>query len=75
MAEQLTHAERMLAAIEQRLEGRISSDHQRYSIDGRSLDRIPIMELEQLRTQYRREVQQIHIKRGDRVRPRRIRFC
>lgn len=70
--EQPSFQERMLAAIEARLEGRISSDHQRYTVDGRSLDRIPILELQALRDKYRREVYQLQIKNGLRVRPRRI---
>ncbi|MCL1124230.1 hypothetical protein [Shewanella surugensis] len=47
-----SHAKRMLDAINTVLEGRILSDHERYSIDGRSLDRIPIMELHKLRRSY-----------------------
>jgi hypothetical protein len=45
-------ASRMLIAIEKRLEGRILTDHENYSIDGRSLSRIPFQQLEQLRTKY-----------------------
>lgn len=51
-----SHAERMLAAIEARLENRIISDHEKYTIDGRSLDRIPIIELHNLRRIYKRKV-------------------
>lgn len=51
-----SHAERMLEAIEARLENRVISDHEKYTIDGRSLDRIPITELHNLRRIYRRKV-------------------
>ncbi len=47
-----THARKMLDAINKVLEGRILSDHERYSVEGRSLDRIPIMELHRLRKIY-----------------------
>lgn len=47
-----SHTRKMLDAINGVLEGRILSDHERYSIDGRSLDRIPIMELHKLRRSY-----------------------
>jgi hypothetical protein len=45
-------ASRMLIAIEKRLEGRVLSDHENYSVDGRSLSRIPFEQLERLRTKY-----------------------
>lgn len=51
-----SHAKRMLDAIEATLEGRVVSDHEKYSIDGRSLDRIPIEQLHKLRRQYKRTV-------------------
>lgn len=51
-----THEEKMLALIEERLEGRIVSDHESYTQDGRSLNRIPINELKLLRTDYRTAV-------------------
>lgn len=51
-----SHAKRMLEAIEATLEGRVVSDHEKYSIDGRSLDRIPIEQLHKLRRQYKRTV-------------------
>lgn len=51
-----SHSERMLDAIEARLENRIISDHEKYTIDGRSLDRIPIIELHNLRRVYKRKV-------------------
>ncbi|EMY6817456.1 hypothetical protein ABCL21_004474 [Vibrio parahaemolyticus] len=47
-----SHARKMLEAINKVLEGRILSDHERYTVDGRSLDRIPIMELHRLRRIY-----------------------
>jgi hypothetical protein len=68
-----THAERMLKAIEKRLEGRILTDHEDYSVDGRSLTRIPIMQLRELRIRYREEVRQRKESKGQRVKKRRIR--
>lgn len=53
-----SHARRMLDSINKILEGRILSDHEKYSIDGRSLDRIPITELHRLRKKYILKCQQ-----------------
>jgi hypothetical protein len=47
-----THASRMLDLIEGRLEGRLPLDAENYSIGGRSLSRIPITELKELRRGY-----------------------
>lgn len=47
-----THAIRMVELIEARLEGRLPLDAERYTIAGRSLDRIPIAELRELRRTY-----------------------
>lgn len=51
-----THAEKMVALIETRLEGRIVSDHESYSHNGRSLNRIPIETLKKLAVDYRSRV-------------------
>ena len=51
-----THAERMLAAIECVLEGRIPADVEAYAVAGRSLTKIPIRELRALRAAYAAEV-------------------
>ena len=51
-----THAERMLALIDAALEGRIPADAERITINGRSLDRIPIRELRRLRGIYAAQV-------------------
>lgn len=51
-----THAEKMLALIETRLEGRIVSDHESYSHNGRSLNRIPLEQLNKLAIEYRNRV-------------------
>ncbi len=48
-----THAEKMLALIESRLEGRIVSDHESYTVNGKSLNRIPIEQLDSLARKYR----------------------
>lgn len=51
-----THTRRMLEAIEQVLEGRITDDVQNYTIMGRSLTMIPFNELRAARNDYRRQV-------------------
>lgn len=51
-----SHAEKMVALIETRLEGRIVSDHESYSHNGRSLNRIPIETLKKLAVDYRNKV-------------------
>ena len=51
-----THAEKMLALIESRLEGRIVSDHESYTVNGKSLNRIPIEQLNSLAREYRNKV-------------------
>jgi hypothetical protein len=51
-----THAEVMLAKIESLLEGRADNDVASYSINGRSLDRIPLKEMIEWRDYYRAEV-------------------
>lgn len=48
-----THNEKMLALIENRLEGRVVSDHESYTVNGKSLNRIPIEQLDKLATKYR----------------------
>lgn len=66
---------KMLDAINTVLQGRILSDHERYSIDGRSLDRIPIMELQSLKRQYSIMVRREKQPSGEiRVRKVRARF-
>jgi len=47
-----THEEKVLASIKSVLEGRVLSDHENYSIDGRSISRIPVLELQKLRRTY-----------------------
>lgn len=51
-----SHARRMLDLIEAALQKRIPKDQQSYTIDGQSIDRIPVERLEELRLRYRREV-------------------
>ena len=41
----MTHNEKMLAAIQARLEKRVVADHESYSIDGKSLNRIPFEQM------------------------------
>ncbi len=51
-----THAERMLAAIEAKLEGRADADLESYTIGNRSVSQIPVRELLRLRNIYRAQV-------------------
>lgn len=55
-ASQKTHAARMVEAIEAQLEGRATDGQKSMSINGRSLDRIPVLELMELRRTYRMEL-------------------
>lgn len=52
----VSHAERVLAAIEDAIAGRVTDDVESLSIAGRSISLIPIMELLQLRAIYTKEV-------------------
>jgi hypothetical protein len=47
-----THIERMLILIEAKIEGRLTADHESYSINGRSIMKIPYKELLRLRSVY-----------------------
>lgn len=60
------HVERTLAAIEASLEGRATKDQSSYTIAGRSLERIPAMELLEWRRRYRAEL--VKIRRKERLR-------
>ena len=60
-----THAERVLAAIEKRIENRVVSDLENYTIDGRTINKIPIAELQTLRRRYMNEVRNEKIARGE----------
>lgn len=53
-----THAEKMLALIEQELYNRVSNQRsiETYQIDGRAISKIPIGDLKRLRGQYRGEL-------------------
>lgn len=51
-----THARKVLDAIEAVIENRATVDQQEYTINGRSLKRMPIDDLIKLRKQYRAEV-------------------
>ena len=55
-AGQGTHAERMVAIIEQRIEGRLPADLQQFQIAGRAVVKIPIKELLELRGYYANQV-------------------
>lgn len=69
-ASQISHAEKMLAAIEQVLEGRVTDDVQQLSIAGRSITKIPVDELLALRAQYAKEVADLRALAGGNRRQR-----
>jgi hypothetical protein len=52
----VSHAERTLALIEAKIEGRITTDHESYSINGRSIMKIPTKELLRMRAIYQAKV-------------------
>ena len=51
-----THAEKMLAAIQATLEGRVTKDVEQYTYDGVSVAKLPIELLEKLEVRYRARV-------------------
>lgn len=51
-----SHAVKMLALIEARLEGRVLKEHSEYSIAGRSMKLMSLEELRKARKDYRIEV-------------------
>lgn len=70
-----SHAEKMLDAIKSVLEGRMLSDHESYTdVDGRSLNRIPIMELQKLKRIYLGKVRREKGGNNSRVRRVMMRF-
>lgn len=52
-----THAERMLVLIEAALEGRIPDGMENYTLDGVTIGKIPVEQLQALRAKYAAEVQ------------------
>lgn len=54
--EQKSHARRMVEALEAALEGRATDGQKSMSINGRSIERIPILELSQLLATYRQRL-------------------
>ncbi|GBL02939.1 hypothetical protein [Glaciecola sp. KUL10] len=73
-AQVLTHNEKMLTSIRKRLEGRVLSDHENYSIEGRSLSRIPMDTLKTLENKYAWRVYREQTNRGERPKHKSIRF-
>lgn len=69
-----THNEKMLSSIRKRLEGRILTDHENYSVDGRSLSRIPMDTLQKLEKEYAWKVHDEQVARGERQKHRSVRF-
>lgn len=64
--------ERILDAIEATIEGRATKDADAYSIEGRSITRIPIADLLRLRAIYRREVAALRGDKSGGVQYRRV---
>lgn len=60
-----SHAEKTLEKVEAVLEGRATTDQLSYSLNGRSLSRIPISELREWRQHLRSEVLMEKRRRGD----------
>ena len=67
-----SHDQRVLDSIKKVLEGRVLSDHERYTIEGRSLDRTPIMDLERLKSLYQRRVRRASRNGSGRLGVRRV---
>lgn len=61
-----SHDERTLAVIEAALEGRLTADLESYQIHGRSVVKIPVLELAKLRAEYAARVE---LKRGGKLGP------
>lgn len=55
------HVERVLSAIEAVIEGRATKDQMRYKINNRELERTPIGDLLQLRSQYQTELRRLRM--------------
>lgn len=55
----LAHCQRTLTLIETAIEGRLTSDHESYAINGRSIAKIPVRELVRLRGIYLAKVQNL----------------
>lgn len=56
-SDEKTHVQIMCEALEAQLQGRASDGQLRMTINGRSIDRIPILEVEQLFNIYRRKAE------------------
>lgn len=57
LGDQKSHAERMVERLEAAIEGTADANVLSYTIAGRSIERIPILELRSLLASYRREVE------------------
>ena len=68
-----SHNQKVLEAIEAKIEGRAKSDHESYAIDGRQLSRIPFRELVELRKQYKWKVHNEQVSKGLRAPKRGVR--
>lgn len=67
-------AERILAAIDATLEGRVSKDAESYTIEGRSISRTPIADLIRLQGIYQQRVAQERNPGGCPIQYRRVAF-
>lgn len=57
----VNHVQRMITAIEDALEGRITNDVQQFTVAGRSLVHIPALELKTLRLEYYNELRTLQL--------------
>lgn len=71
---QVSHVQRVLEAINDAIEGRITDDVQQFSVAGRSLLHIPIMELHDLRAKYMRELKKIQLGPNRRIATLQVHF-
>jgi hypothetical protein len=58
---QVEHVQRVLSAIADAIEGRITDDVQQFSIAGRSLVHIPAMELLEIQSRYMRRLKKLQL--------------
>ncbi|MQQ09102.1 hypothetical protein GFB49_11605 [Epibacterium sp. SM1979] len=72
--DQRSGAERILAAIDATLEGRVSKDAESYTIEGRSIARTPIEDLTRLQSIYSQRVAQERNPGGSPIQYRRVSF-
>lgn len=68
----MTYASDMLTAIESVLLGKVTADAASYSIAGRSITKIPLVELVELRDRFKKEVAEEALVAAGKKKPKRI---